>query len=115
MCSTCLWSATPVAARPRRRRTHRRFPQELDIHIENTYLVLNRMPALDVSSGDGSTVASIPEALLERIDKMDIPLLGVIPADEQLTRMEFSGQPLVELGDDSPTYQAVAKMLQMIL
>ncbi len=46
---------------------------------------------------------------------MDIPLLGVIPADEQLTRMEFSGQPLVELGDDSPTYQAVAKMLQMIL
>ena len=43
---------------------------------------------------------------------MDIPLLGVIPADPQLTQMELSGHPLVELDDDSPVYKAVSVMLQ---
>jgi CO dehydrogenase nickel-insertion accessory protein CooC1 len=53
--------------------------------------------------------------LQERIDRMDIPLLGVIPADHELTELEFSGRPLIELGDKSPVYQAVAHMLQEIL
>jgi len=81
------------------------FRNELDIRIENAYLVLNRLPA-----GDG-----IPTPLQERIDQMDLPLLGVVPVDNQLTELEFSGKPLVDLGDDSPTYQAVAEMLRKIL
>jgi hypothetical protein len=28
---------------------------------------------------------------------------------------EFSGRPLVELGDDSPVYRSVAKMMDEIL
>jgi CO dehydrogenase maturation factor len=79
------------------------FRQEMDIRIENTYLVLNRM------------IGEIPEPLQERIDALDFPLIGVIPADPQLTNMEFSGRPLVELGDSSPVYQAVAKMMGQIL
>jgi CO dehydrogenase nickel-insertion accessory protein CooC1 len=46
---------------------------------------------------------------------MDIPLLGVIPANEELTTFEFSGRPLVELGDESPIYQTVASMMKEIL
>jgi CO dehydrogenase maturation factor len=79
------------------------FRHEMDIRIENTYLVLNRM------------IGEIPEALQERIDALDFPLIGVIPADPELTNMEFSGRPLVELGDSSPVYQAVAKMMGQIL
>jgi CO dehydrogenase maturation factor len=79
------------------------FRTELDIHIENSYLVLNRM------SGD------VPDALQARIDQMDIPLLGVVPADQQLMEFEFSGRPLVDLGDESPVYQAVAAMMSKIL
>lgn len=79
------------------------FRKELDIHIENAYLILNRM--------DGS----IPGALQARIDALDIPLLGVVPADNQLTSFEFEGRPLVELGEDSPVYKSVAQMMEEIL
>jgi CO dehydrogenase maturation factor len=79
------------------------FRNELDIHIENSYLVLNRLNG------------QMPEALQARIDQMDIPLLGVVPADQELMEFEFSGRPLVDLGDDSPVYQAVAAMMRNIV
>jgi CO dehydrogenase maturation factor len=75
----------------------------LDIRIENAYLILNRL------------AGAVPTPLQERIDAFDIPLLGVIPTDPQLAELEFSGRPLVELGDDSTTYQAVAAMIEKIL
>lgn len=78
------------------------FRNDLDIRIENSYLILNRMPG------------SIPSELQERLEKMDIPLLGVIPSDQELMAFEFSGRPLVELGDDSPVYQAVADIMRGI-
>jgi CO dehydrogenase maturation factor len=79
------------------------FRTELDIHIENTYLILNRL------NGE------IPDALQTRINEMDIPLLGVVPANGELVEFEFSGRPLVELGDNSPVYQSVADMMAKIL
>jgi len=79
------------------------FRNELDIRIENAYLVLNRM------------MGEIPNPLQERIDKMDIPLLGIVPSDQELMNFEFSGRPLVELGNESPVYQAVAEMMKQIL
>lgn len=81
------------------------FRKDMDIHIENAYLILNRLPDHQ----------NIPEALQERIDQLDIPLLGVIPADEELTQLEFSGHPLINLDEHSPVYQAVAKMMKQIL
>ena len=49
------------------------------------------------------------------VDKMDVPLLGTVPADGELTSYEFSGKPLVGLPDSSPVYQSVAKMMSGIL
>jgi CO dehydrogenase maturation factor len=79
------------------------FRHELDIRIENAYLILNALP------GD-----TIPAPLQARIDALDIPLLGTIPQDEQLVEFEFSGRPLVKLGDESPVYGAVAAMMRKI-
>lgn len=79
------------------------FRKDLEINIENVYLVLNRMNG------------SIPASLQERIEAMDISLLGVIPSDPELTELEFSGRPLVELGDQSPVFQSVAEMMAKIL
>ena len=80
------------------------FRKELDIRIENTYLVINRL------AGD------IPPALAAYIEEnLDVPLLGTIPADTTLSDFEFSGRPLVELGDQSPVYQSVARMMRQIL
>jgi CO dehydrogenase maturation factor len=79
------------------------FRNELDIHIENTYLILNRLQG------------EMPAALEEKINQIDIPLLGVIPASQELANLEFSGRPVIELPDDSAVYQAVAKMMKNIL
>ena len=79
------------------------FRREMDIHIEHTYLILNRLNG------------QMPEALHNRIEDMDLPLLGTVPADSELLEFEFSGRPLVDLGDDSPVYQAVSGMLEQIL
>jgi CO dehydrogenase maturation factor len=79
------------------------FRNELDIRIEHAYLIINRL------RGD------MPPALTTEINKLDIPLLGSVPADDELANFEFSGKPLVELGNESPVYQAVAGMLVTIL
>ncbi len=80
------------------------FRDELDINIENAHLIVNRLP-------DGG----MPPALQEAVDKLDVPLLGVIPETRDVTEFEFSGRPLVEMKDDSPVYQTVAAMLERIL
>jgi hypothetical protein len=41
--------------------------------------------------------------------------MGTVSSDEELIKFEFSGIPLVELGNDSPVYQAVAGMMDAIL
>src|SRR5512143_489484 len=79
------------------------FRKELDIHIEQSYLILNDM------NGD------VPAPLLARIQQLDIPLLGVVPHDETAKEVVFNARPLVELSDESPLYQAVAGMLKKIL
>jgi CO dehydrogenase maturation factor len=79
------------------------FRNELDIKIEQAYLILNR-----VSNG-------IPQPIQDRIPQLDIPLLGVIPTNDELATLDSNGRPLIELGDDSPVYQAVSAMMKKIL
>lgn len=76
---------------------------ELDIHVENAYLIVNRL------SGE------MPPPLKAAIESLGMPLLGVVPENSQLMDFEFSGRPLVELGDESPVYQNVAEMMGNIL
>ncbi|MBN1964612.1 MAG: AAA family ATPase [Anaerolineae bacterium] len=80
------------------------FRHELGINIETAYLILNGL------HGD-----VIPAPLQARIDAMDLPLLGTVPHNDTLVEFEFSGRPLVELGDESPVYQAIAEMMTKVL
>ncbi len=77
--------------------------KELDIGVEKAYLIINRL------------IGEIPSELKVLTEKLDIPLLGVIPANTDLATFEFSGHPLVDLGDESPVYQAVAELMKKIL
>ncbi|MBS1248984.1 MAG: Septum site-determining protein MinD [Chloroflexi bacterium] len=80
-----------------------KLKDEIEINIENAYFILNRLPG------------KMPPPLQERIGQMDIPFLGVVPSDDELVNFEFSGRPLVELGDHSPVYKAVARMMDQTL
>jgi CO dehydrogenase maturation factor len=76
---------------------------DLDINVENVYLILNRV------------MGEIPAPLTEKIEALGVNFLGTVPANQDLMAFEFSGRPLVELGDESPVYQAVAKMMEKIV
>ncbi len=77
--------------------------KELDINIEKAYLLINRLQD------------EMPASLQAFVGKMNVPLLGTIPANDDLTTFEFSGRPLVELGDGSPVYQAIAELMSQII
>ena len=79
------------------------FRRELDIRIENAYLIVNRL------EGD------LPKPLGDQITRLELPLLGVVPADPELSRFEYNGRPLIELESNSPVYQAVAGMMKQIM
>lgn len=77
--------------------------EELEINVKNTYFILNRVPG------------EIPATLQERINKIDVPFLGPVPLDQSVVEFDYSGRPLIELGDDSPVYLAVAAMMDKTL
>jgi CO dehydrogenase maturation factor len=77
--------------------------KDLDINIEKVHLILNRV------------MNEIPRPLQARIDAMGVSFLGSVPSDHDLMEFEFRGRPLIELGDDSPVYRAVARMMEKIL
>jgi CO dehydrogenase nickel-insertion accessory protein CooC1 len=57
----------------------------------------------------------MPADLQPFINQIGIPLLGLIPSNDELTKFEYTGRPLVELPEDSPVYQAVLGMMGEIL
>lgn len=79
------------------------FCNELDIRIENAHLIINRLM-------DGVS----PE-LMAYIEKINLPFLGSVPADDELSRFELSGRPLVELPNTSPVYLSISDMMAKIL
>ncbi len=79
------------------------FRHELDIAIQNAYLVINRAP--EVLSAE----------LQVHIARLDFPLLGVVPPDPTLVDFELSGRPLVEIPSTAPSYRAVAAMMASLI
>jgi CO dehydrogenase maturation factor len=77
--------------------------RDLTIRIENSHLIINRVPGNEV-----------PAPLKTEIEKINAPLLGIVPANADLSAYEFSGKPLVDLGDDSPVYRAVETMMRQL-
>lgn len=77
--------------------------KDLDINIENAYLIINRLPG------------ALPPELKDFIARMDIKLLGVIPSNDEIAMFEITGRPLVEIELNSPVYLSVAKMIDKII
>jgi CO dehydrogenase maturation factor len=77
--------------------------RELDIRIEKSYLIINRV------QGD------LSQETIAFEEKIGLPLLGTIKSDDEISRYDLNGLPLVDLPDETPVYQAVAGMLRTIL
>ncbi len=104
MCRCCWSSAIPTQRGLTAAERIASFRHDLDIRIEKTYLILN-----------GVTSETIPAPLQTRIEALDIPLLGTVPQDEGIAGFDLSGRPLIELGTNSPVYNAVATTMKKVL
>ncbi len=76
---------------------------ELDVNIKQAYLIVNRVQG------------QLTPALQGAVDKVGIPLAGIIPSDPQVTQMDADGQALVELPDNAIIFQAISAIAQATL
>ena len=78
------------------------FRHELDIHIDNAYLIVNKQ------NGPLAT------PLQAEIEAFDLPLLGVLPRDEGVAAWEMTGGSLLDNGAEGPLSRAADNMLQSL-
>ena len=76
---------------------------ELDVNIKQAYLIVNRVQG------------QLTPALQAAVDKVGIPLAGIIPSDPQVTQMDADGQALVELPDNAIIFRAISAIAQATL
>jgi len=75
----------------------------LGTRIEHSGLIVNRV------------AGELPLEFRRRVEALGIPLLGTLPQDPEISRLDAEGRPLVELGADSALYPAVKTILQECL
>ncbi|TFG30660.1 ATP-binding protein [Candidatus Thorarchaeota archaeon] len=52
--------------------------------------------------------------LQKKLEEENLPLFGMIPNDDELSKANYLGQPLTELNSDSPAVQAVEKIAEKL-
>jgi len=77
--------------------------KELDIRIEKSYLIINRLQGV------------LPLEAKTFVEKLGIPLLGTISADDDVAAMDYSGNPLIDLSDNSTIYKSISTYMSRIL
>jgi CO dehydrogenase maturation factor len=55
------------------------------------------------------------DLILKKLEDFNLPLLGQIPEDENIIKYELEGRPLIDLGDDTPSYLAIKNLIKKIL
>jgi CO dehydrogenase maturation factor len=91
---------------PRSLRTITRIVElidELKGRIHHKHLVISRV------KGDP---ADLPENTRKEIEKLPYPPEAMIPFDDSLVDLDLTGEPLVKIPTEAPSYQAVKKMLE---
>jgi len=82
--------------------TIRQLADELDLKYENLYVIVNKVH--EVSS----------DQVLDAANGLDLKVIGMIPYDENIARLDLVGDPLIGLPDDSPAVVVVEKIIKEI-
>jgi CO dehydrogenase maturation factor len=75
----------------------------LGTRIEHSGLIINRV------------AGELPPEFQRRAEALGVPLLGTLPQDPEIGRLDAEGRPLIELGPDSALYPEVKAILQHCL
>lgn len=76
--------------------------ERLKLRVKEKYLLINDVPE----------PGELPPALERELGRLGLPLLGLIPHDEEVLRLALAGRPLAELPSDSPAKRALARILE---
>jgi CO dehydrogenase maturation factor len=76
---------------------------ELKTAVGAIYLIVNRV------NGD-----TLPEPLVEAIEKHKLQLAGVIPADPAINDLDALGEPIVKLPEDAPARRSLEAILATV-
>jgi CO dehydrogenase maturation factor len=71
---------------------------ELGTRVYKAYLVINR------------TNGGIPALWEQRIQELELDLIGTLPNDPTVAEFDVIGRPVVEVSEDTPIYGAVAEI-----
>jgi CO dehydrogenase maturation factor len=77
--------------------------RDLEINVHHRMLILNRV------------VADLPEPLQKAIDKLDVEIGAVIPADPRINELDALGKPLINLNGESPAQREIDKLTDKLL
>ncbi len=70
--------------------------RELGTRVHDAYLVINR------------TDRDLPAAWKQKIQEYRLDWIGTLPNDPTVAEFDLVGRPIIEIGEESPIYQAVA-------
>lgn len=76
---------------------------ELEIEVGKKYLVLNR------------TAGDLPGKSAEKIDELDLELLGEVPRDEKVLELCWEEKPIDLLEPESPALREVRRMVNELV
>jgi CO dehydrogenase maturation factor len=76
--------------------------KELDINFKKLYLILNRVSTEN------------EDEVLKKAKETGLDMVGVIYEDDEVTKFDMEGRPLVELPDESNTVKTVSGILSRI-
>lgn len=85
----------------------RDLAREDDMNVGKTYLVIGRLPA-------GTESDAIDPALQKSIKEHDLALIGAIPYDEEIAKIDISGGSFFELPEDSYALKAATGILKEV-
>lgn len=77
--------------------------KELKVPVKEIYLIITKGQPKDL------------ELIADEIEKIGLPVCGLIPTDQQLIEFELSGKPLYSLPDDAASVMAAKEILNKTL
>ena len=77
--------------------------RHLDLELKQSFLVIDRGQP------------DLPDELEEVLAPLGLELLGVIPEDEEIARLDLEDKPLTDLSEDSSASREVARMCDRIV
>ena len=81
----------------------RELSEELDVEIGQQFLLINRVPG------------EPDESFKKKAEEQDINLLGIIPVDEAIYKIDLAGKPVIDLPEESKAVMALHDVMKHII